>query len=363
MNHKVDIIYFTKYTEKGPSSRYRSYQYKTYLEDHFNLIYFPLFNDQYIENLYGNKGINYFDIFFSYVNRISQVFKILGTKNIVFIEYELLPYFPPILEYFLYKSKVKFILDFDDAIFHSYDCHRFKLVRILFKNKIPTIVKYSKLVVSGSPYLTSFFNRFSSNVVEIPTSIIFSKYNLNYQACTNRNNVSIGWIGSKSTSINLFYLKKLFQFVSKEYPSVTFKFMGCDPLLFDQLDSKNILFFEWSESLENDFLNEIDLGIMPLQDTPTNRGKCGFKLIQYMAMAKPTISTPLEANVKINRENNNMFANNDEEWMFSIDQFMKDFIFFTKNVGEENRRIVKNHYSVEVNYLKYIKHFNQILID
>ena len=117
------IVYFTKYTEKGPSSRYRSYQYKSYLEKEFNLQFYPLFNDDYIDNLYGNKGLNYFQLFKAYIVRIYKVLMYLGTNKIVFIEYELLPYFPPILEYLLYKTKVKYILDYDDAIFHNYDLH------------------------------------------------------------------------------------------------------------------------------------------------------------------------------------------------------------------------------------------------
>ena len=80
------VIYFTKYTQKGPSSRYRSYQYKPYLEKDFNLQFYPLFNDEYIDNLYGNKGQNYFQLFKAYFFRILQVLNCLGTDKIVFIE-------------------------------------------------------------------------------------------------------------------------------------------------------------------------------------------------------------------------------------------------------------------------------------
>ena len=354
------IIYFTKYTEKGPSSRYRSYQYKSYLEKDFNLQFYSLFNDDYIDNLYGNKGQNYFQLFKAYFVRILQVLKCLGTDKIVFIEYELLPYFPPIFEYLLYKSKVKVILDYDDAIFHSYDLHSNFIIRSLFKNKLPNIAKKAKCIITGSPYLTSFFLKYNENVVEIPTSIIFKKYVENYKNTEPNDTVRIGWIGSKSTSLNLIFLGKLFDTVLKTYPKVTFNFMGCDPKLFNRINSKNVQFFEWSESDELPFLSTIDIGIMPLQDTLTNRGKCGFKLIQYMAMGKPTISTPLEANVKINRNSNNFFANNDKEWFLCISEFMKELNFFKKNVGNKNRKIVENYYSVEVNYLKYIKLFGQI---
>ena len=108
------------------------------------------------------------------------------------------------------------------------------------------------------------------------------------------------------------------------------------------------------------FLKEIDLGIMPLEDTPFNRGKCGFKLIQYMAMGKPTLSTPLEANVKINRNNNNLFAISKEEWVICINKFISDISFY-REVGLKNQKIVEKYYSVEANSISYIKIFNQLI--
>ena len=84
-----------------------------------------------------------------------------------------------------------------------------------------------------------------------------------------------------------------------------------------------------------------------------------IKLIQYMAMGKPTISTPLEANIKINRDSNNLFSSNEDEWLSCIELFIRDFSFY-RNVGVENRKIVEKYYSIENNYLKYVEIFNQI---
>jgi glycosyltransferase involved in cell wall biosynthesis len=141
---------------------------------------------------------------------------------------------------------------------------------------------------------------------------------------------------------------------------VIFKFMGFDSSLKSQLNFLNVEFYNWSEKDELVFLNNIDLGIMPLDDNPFNRGKCGFKLIQYMAMGKPTISSPLEANVKINRGNDNLFASSEEEWIISIMRFISNLNYY-QEVGVNNKSIVEKYYSVEVNYVNYIKIFNKIL--
>lgn len=354
------IIFFTKYTEKGPSSRYRSYQYKSYLEKEFNVYYYPLFDDDYIQNLYTNKKINYYQIVIAYLSRIYHVLKYLGTDKLVVIEYELLPYFPPILEYLLSRTKVKFVLDYDDAIFHNYDLHYNSIVRYLFKNKIPKITKYAKLVITGSPYLTEYLLKFNKKIIEIPTSIHYANYRSISQIKTSNESISIGWIGSKSTSVNVINIIEVIKKIYKLNPKITFKLMGFDSNLNAQLNLPNVEFYNWSAQEELIFLNEIDLGIMPLEDTPFNRGKCGFKLIQYMAIGKPTLSTPLEANVKINRNNSNLFASNEEEWVECINKYISNQSFY-REVGLKNQKIVEEYYSVEANSISYINIFNQLI--
>lgn len=353
------IIYFTKYTEKGPSSRYRSFQYFDQIRKHYEIIVYPLFNDKYIVDLYSNRSPSKLEIMTAYLKRIKQVFGVLGTKHVVLIEYELLPYFPPILEYFLHKTNVNFILDFDDAIFHNYDKHQKKVIRFLFKNKILRISQYSKLIITGSPYLTKYFQKLKSNVIEIPTSIIFKKYNNVNRTKTNKDKIIIGWLGSPSTSINILGIKNAINEIIKKYPKVYFKFMGFNRKLKDYIGSDNISFVQWSPKEELIFLKLIDFGIMPLENNDFNQGKCGFKLIQYMASGKATISSPFEANIKINRSNNNLFAENEAQWIEKIEYFLT-YPDKMKIVGEKNTKIVEKYYCVEANVTKYLEIFRNI---
>lgn len=361
---KNRVIYFTKYSIKGPSSRYRSFQYYNSLSSEFEIVFKPLFNDSYIYDLYLNHKTNYWNVLFAYFNRIVSVLRCLWTKDILFIEYELLPYFPPVLEKLLKLSNVRFILDFDDAIFHNYDCSSNKLIQFLFRNKIPKIATYSEAIITGSPYLTSFFEKYNNLVIEIPTSIIFEKYYNNQLKGTNifassDSEVTVGWIGSKSTSVNLIFIKEFIQICAIRFPNITFKIMGFDSSKFKFLNFKNVIFYKWDENDEFNFLNSIDIGIMPLMDSPWNMGKCGFKLIQYMAMGKPTISSPFEAHLKINHSNDNLFANSISEWVDSLELFLNNMDFY-KQVGKKNVEIVKEFYSVESNSYLYTNLFNRI---
>ncbi len=357
---KSKIIFFTKYTNSGPSSRYRSYQYSDYFKKEFDIVFHPFFDDLYILNMYNNKKTSFLKLAFFYLRRVLHVFKYLWTNDIIFIEYELLPYFPPFFEFLLTKTNVKYVLDYDDAIFHNYDQHKNRIIRLILKNKISKIAKNSTYVITGSPYLTNYFTNFTSNVLEIPTSIIFNRYKNAHKKISSKKNIIIGWIGSKSTSINILEIKDAILKISEEHSNVFFKFMGFDKGLTSNLISPNISFHNWSSSEELLFLNSIDIGIMPLDLNDFNNGKCGFKLIQYMAMGKVTISTPLEANVKINRHNNNLFANNNKEWIDSLNYFILNYNKLNI-VGSQNLEIVKKYYCVESNFSNYTNLFKKIL--
>jgi hypothetical protein len=80
-----------------------------------------------------------------------------------------------------------------------------------------------------------------------------------------------------------------------------------------------------------------------------------------MACGIPTISTPLPANVKINRDNHNLFAINNEEWLAAFEACIAQKENLKKSVGEKNREIVKQFYCTEANYLLYLDSFNQLL--
>jgi glycosyltransferase involved in cell wall biosynthesis len=98
---------------------------------------------------------------------------------------------------------------------------------------------------------------------------------------------------------------------------------------------------------------------MPLEDNPFNRGKCGFKLVQYMACGLPTISTPLDANIKINRDNMNLFASTNDEWYDKILYIYNNRDIFVK-IGKKNREIAREYYSIQSNYQEYIELINRL---
>ncbi len=196
-------------------------------------------------------------------------------------------------------------------------------------------------------------SRFSSKIVEIPTSIKFKEYSSVKTTHKEQDNFVIGWVGSKSTSKNLLSLIDVFLDFKKCYPNVLFRFIGFDITLQPMFNKLDVEFISWSSENELKTISTFTVGIMPLENNYFNNGKCGFKLIQYMGVGIPTISTPLVANIKINRSGKNLFANSKQEWFaaFEYVYFNRDYF---KSVGIENQSSVEKYYSVEANQHQYI---------
>jgi glycosyltransferase involved in cell wall biosynthesis len=344
------IIFLSKYSEKGASSRYRIYQYLQYYYNIFpDIKIYPLLDDFYFHHLYNTDSKNIlFKIFKAYLKRIIIV--LFSNRSILFYigGGELFPYFPSLFEKYLNFRKIKFILDYDDAIFHNYDNNKNKIIQYLLKDKIKKCIKYASCIITGSPYLTNYARKFNSNVIEIPTSIDIMGYSVK-QSIGNKDKFRIGWIGSQTTSKNIIQIIPALKRILDETNSEII-LIGFNKNLDIGIDCSII---KWDKNLEVEQMKCFDIGIMPLDDNLFNNGKCGFKLIQYMACGIPTIATPLEANIKIDRYKQNLFAATNDEWYSAL-----MYAYQNKNllieVGKKNREVVEEYYCIQKNYLKYV---------
>jgi glycosyltransferase involved in cell wall biosynthesis len=348
------VHFFTKYTAQGASSRYRTYQYIDGFENEgLHTALYPLFSNNYVQQYYQTGRKNIWTIVKAYYRRIQQI-RNVPQQEILFIEYELFPYLPLWLESFLLRKR-KYVLDYDDALFHQYNQSRFFPVRWLLGYKLDQLATKAATVITGSPYLTAYFQQYNSTVVEIPTSLNPADY---YTASKPLQPYLIGWLGSHSSVKNLFPLIPALQQIQSKY-GVGFVFCGVPAHLQTHFSVLQVDFISWSGAAEKQMLAQIHAGIMPLADTSFNRGKCGFKLIQYMAAGLPTVSTPLEANIKINRSGKNLHAHSVNEWVVALEKLIENAAYYA-TVGQDNLQIVNRYYSIQQNTPLYIQVFKSI---
>ncbi len=164
----------------------------------------------------------------------------------------------------------------------------------------------------------------------------------------------IGWIGSFTTSPYLLdILPAIRKFLVNQVNSELILIGFDKELLREEVSIPNIKMVEWSEDKEGEILDKIDVGILPSPDTPWERGKCGFKLVQYMAAGKPYIYTPLEANCKIDRNGNNLKAKTMDDWYEAFFEVLNNRNKYYE-IGLTNRKIAWENYTIEGNFPIYL---------
>jgi len=276
---------------------------------------------------------------------------------LIYIEYELFPYFPASFEKLLRVIHKKYIVDYDDAIFHNYNKSKHNLIRVLLSNKIDSVIQNANYVITGSPYLTQYVSRLNHYYFEIPTSVSGNSY---ATKSDSKNNAvfTIGWIGSRTTSINVLSLITAFEALNKKI-QFQLNLIGFDESLSHLLSHLNVNFIKWQAETEIQEIKKFDVGTMPLENTPFNQGKCGFKLIQYMGCSLPTISTPLEANVKINRNGKKLHGTTSEELINAFEEIHQNRGYY-EEIGKENFKDFEKFYTIESNRETYIGIFKKV---
>lgn len=342
----IKIIFFSKYSRNGASSRMRTFQYFPWFERAgIDVVVSPFFSDIYISDLQQGKK-NKLEVIRSYFRRIWNLFA-CRNYDLVWIEYEALPWLPIWVERFLFSSRVPYVLDYDDALFHTYDMHKNSWVRKILSNKHDILMQCSAMVCVGNDYLAERARRAGAKRVEIiPTVVDLNRYPVIGDGQLNLNDISVpcvGWIGQRSTAAFLLPYKKLFAQLSEDGVA-RFCVIGIDASTLGLMMES----IPWEEESEVENIMGFDIGIMPLSDGPFERGKCGYKLIQYMACGIPVVASPVGVNSKIVEHGVNGFlAESPEEWETALRTLLSDPAL-RKRMGKAGREKVERFYSSQV---------------
>jgi glycosyltransferase involved in cell wall biosynthesis len=344
----MKILYLTKYSRNGASSRLRSYQYFPLLKNEgIDVTVKPFFDEYYLNNLYAKKKTPVTKLTFYYFQRFFVLFSVFNYDKVV-IEKELFPYFFSWFEKLLFYLKVNYIVDYDDAIFHNYDLSENKFIRFFLKNKISNVMKYSRLVLAGNDYLADKAKRSGAKkIIIFPTVVDIDKYK---SVPGTNDKVIIGWIGSPSTFKYVKNLNTVFKTIATKVEFEIYIIGANKDLDFND----SVRYLKWSESTEVAMISKFDIGIMPLENTPWEFGKCAYKLIQYMGCEKPVVASNIGMNNKVVEDGVNGFlVNNEEEWIEKLTVLLKDSNL-RKQFGEKGRKKIEQEFTLQHNFSKLI---------
>lgn len=334
----MKVLYLSKYSSIGPSSRYRIYQYLPYLAEHgIDVDVRPLLKDRYfgiirIENFIVK---NIFKIFYAVYKYIIRFFDVLmaGKYNLVVVEHQAFPYLPFFLEYVLRMLNKNIILEFDDAIYLTHP------------KKMPKLIKMSKAVIVGNEFLKEYTVKYNKNVNVVPTVIDMRRYVEKGQGARGKGEegkIIICWIG---LAYNIDYLKQLADVFRKLSDKIALKIISNKSI---EIEGVNIIFKKWSNETEVEEIQSSHIGIMPLMDDEWSRGKCGLKILQYMAAGIPSVASPVGVNKEIIQDSKNGFlCTTEDEWYERLLRLCEDPELM-KRMGNAGRKTVEEKYSINI---------------
>lgn len=355
----MKITFFTKYAKNGASSRLRSCQYFPLLEQlGCEIEWHPLFSDQYLDRLYKGKLV-FLHVIWAYLRRIVQLI-FLKKCDLVVIEKELFPWVPYWFEQLFLFKRTPYALDYDDAIFHTYDANKAKWIRYLLGTKIDRLMKHSHLVVAGNDYLAERARAAGAPRVEIvPTVVDIKRYEVKSNAISAANRkLTVGWIGTPMTTKFLLEIKPVIDYIVSHY-NVEFVAVGASKSM---LSGMQVSVLPWSEDTEAKIIESFDLGLMPLSNSVWDKGKCGYKLIQYMACGVPVLASPVGVNVDIVKDGvNGYLCANLEEWKANL------ILFCEKktpcNLGDNARKMVEQWYCLDAQIVRIYSMYKSVIFE
>ena len=342
MSRSLRVLALGKYGELAASSRQRIVQYRAPLAaSGITLEYDALLPDEYVRAIADESSVRAGLLLKAYAGRLRRLFS-LKSFDAVWVQCDVLPYVPGLLETWP-LGNAPIVYDCDDAVYHTYDMHRNPLVRWLLGRKLQPLLRRARAATCGNDYLKAYVGQFCAASEIVPT-VVDTRH---YQPCEidgARTNTppTIGWIGSPSTWTYVSALTPLLLDLTNDRKA-TFRTVGVGA------QSRDIAAFEYADwKLETEVaeIQKFDIGIMPLTDDPWSRGKCGYKLIQYMACGLPVVASPVGVNTKLVQHGENGFlATTQEEWAEALQRLIADPALRAR-MGRAGRTLVEREYSL-----------------
>jgi glycosyltransferase involved in cell wall biosynthesis len=344
------ILLLSRYMRMGASSRVRFYQYLPFLESQgVQVQVAPLLGDDYIQYLFSRRNIPLSMILKSYIKRIRSLL-CANSFDLLWIEKELFPWLPALAEHILSGLHIPYVVDYDDAVFHRYDLHENWFVRAFLGQKIDVIMREAALVIVGNDYLGQRAQKAGAKRIEHLPSVVDQHRWL--PKIPNGSGFRIGWVGSPISAPYLGSIKGPLEILCQD-PSTSVVLIGAGDI--DYLPGVRKEVLPWSEAQETALVRTFDVGIMPLEDGPFEQGKCGYKLIQYMACSLPVVASPVGVNSKIIANGvNGYLATSEDEWVSRLAELRSD-IEARKKMGMASRKRLEERYSLDVTAPRLLK--------
>ena len=175
----------------------------------------------------------------------------------------------------------------------------------------------------------------------VPTTVDHRAYAERKPATQDK--LTVGWIGSAATAPYLQTITPELEELCNSLPA-RLRLIGVERHNFKCAD---VVVREWSEDTEREELAACDIGLAPMYDGPWERGKCGFKAIQYMAMGIPVLAADVGVLPTIVRHGETGFIYRDGDEFTRYAHQLANEPDLRRRMGANGMRRVAERYSTQ----------------
>ncbi len=338
----LDIVAWTPYPRAGASNRHRIEQHLPALGARGHRVeLFPFADERLFEILYGSGRT---------AEKLARVALRTAARgghlaraikaDVVIVHREAHPVGPPLLEMALSKAAPSLVYDFDDALWLHNPSTANRLAKVFKKpNKTRSLVRLADRVIAGNRFLAESAEKWGGDPTVIPTPIDTDRYRMRVHE--DREPVVLGWVGTPSSARYLRPIAEALARVAEERPIIVRMIGGVFPLPGVPVEHR-----AWSLEREVDDLTDLDIGLMPMEDEPWARGKCGFKIIQYFGAGLPAVASPYGVNTDLVIDGETGFAPKSQaQWIESLLELIDD-VELRRRMGSRGRELVESSYSL-----------------
>jgi glycosyltransferase involved in cell wall biosynthesis len=251
----------------------------------------------------------------------------------------------------------KRIFDVDDAIYVRKPRRLGDPVHdsIWRRRKFAATCRLVDVVAAGNGVLAGVARRTAAEVALLPTSIDVAAYLPSVASADDPP--TIVWIGSPENLIYLEMIRPALAQLAARHPTLRLRVICSQFPEWPELEIERV---PWSSSIEATALSQAHIGIMPLTDDEWARGKCAFKLLQYMAAALPCVASPVGANTEAVIDGvNGLHARNNDEWERALERLITSPPLRAR-MGDAGRAHVEKRYAMRLYQADYVALLNRM---
>lgn len=336
----IKVLGLALYGPLAASTRYRLGQYVDGLADQgVELQIRHLLDNTYLRRTFDGQAKPWLAMLRAGWQRLADL-RAQRDYQALMLHCELFPLMPAWAERLLLRQP--YLYDFDDAFYLKYQTGRLCRLSPILGNKFDSVMRGAAVITAGNQVLLDYAAPHNANARLLPTVVDTSRYVP--RSRTRGREFRAGWIGSPSTAPYLSELIAPLSALGREGPVRLVVIGGRAP----QIPNVEIEECAWSENTEVELINSFDVGLMPLPDDAWARGKCAFKLIQYMACGVPVVASPVGANVDVAQPDCGLLASNDLQWLEAL-RILRDQPAHAAAMGIAGRELIEQRYSLHRN--------------